>query len=214
MDGGWPILVVFVLVAVGVSVFGAVQSRRRRKALEAFARRINFSFTPDAADRVAEQFTGFPPFGHGRSRRVSNLLEGQRGGARWEMFDYRYTTGSGKNRRTHRYGVVAARVPLAFPRTTIRPEGVFDKIASLAGFDDLNFESEAFSRRYHVQSEDRRRVYDLVHPKMMEYLMSLPAMQWQLGPGLVLVARGGHYDPPELERVMGAVEGFLAHIPD
>lgn len=213
MDSGWPILLVFALVAVSAAVIGSIQARRRRKELEAFARRVNFSFMHDAADWVADQFDGFTPFGQGRSRRVSNLLEGERAGVRWEMFDYRYTTGSGKNRRTHHYGVVAARIALAFPRTTIRPEGMFDKIASLAGFDDINFESEAFSRRYHVKSEDRRRIYDLVHPKMMEYLMSLPAMQWQLGPGLVLMVRGGHYDPPELERVMGAVEGFLAHIP-
>ena len=214
MDSGWAIILVFVAVAVASVVIGSVQAQRRRKELEAFARRVNFSFIPDAADSVADRFEGFTPFGQGRSRRVSNLLEGERAGVRWEMFDYRYTTGSGKNRRTHHYGVAAAHVPLAFPRTTIRPEGMFDRIASLAGFDDINFESEAFSRRYHVKGEDRRRVYDLIHPGMMEYLMSLPAMQWQLGPGLVLIARGGRYDAPELERVMGAVEGFLGHIPD
>ena len=214
MDSGWPIIAVFVLIAVGAMVFGSIRARRRRRALEAFARRAGLSFSPGDDHTLADQFGGFTPFGQGRSRRASNLVAGERRGVRWEAFDYRYTTGSGKNRRTHRYGAVAARVPLAFPRTTVRPEGVFDKVAALAGFDDINFESEAFSRRYHVKGEDRRRVYDLIHPGMMQYLMSLPAMHWQLGPGLVLVTRPGHYDAEEIERVMGSMEGFLSHIPD
>ena len=85
-------------------------------------------------------------------RRSSNLLEGTRNGVRWAAFDYRYSTGSGKNRRTHHWGVVLARVELSFPRAIIRPEGFLDSIASLAGFDDINFESEAFSRHFHVSA--------------------------------------------------------------
>ena len=161
----------------------------------------------------AEQLAGFTPFGVGRSRRASNLIAGERGGARWEMFDYRYTTGSGKNRRVNRFGVVVARVGLAFPRATLRPEGVFDSIASLAGFGDIEFQSETFSRRYHVSGEDRRRIYDLVHPGMTEYLLSLPAVHWQLGPGVVLLTRRGSYAADELRRATEMIEGFLARVP-
>ena len=104
-------------------------------------------------------------------------------------------------------------MPLALPRMTVRPEGMFDKVAALAGFDDINFESEAFSRRYHVTGDDRRRVYDLLHPQMMEYLLSLPAVSWQIGPGVVMQARSGRYGAEELGRVMEAIGGFLARVP-
>lgn len=210
--GPWPIVIgigIVVVIAAIASVFEA----RRRKALGAFARRIGFSFNPGGAVPFDHDFAGYTPFGQGSSRRASNVITGTRDGVRFRMFDYRYTTGSGKNRRTHHYGIIAAGVRLTFPRMTMRPEGMFDKIASLAGFDDLNFESEAFSRRYHVKCEDRKRCYDLVHPQMMEYLLSVPAVHWQFGPGLILLIRNGRYGPDELERTIGMIEGFLERMP-
>jgi hypothetical protein len=206
-------IILFAVVAVTVLALGWIFERRRRRELEAFARRTGMSFTPGDAGDFFEQYQGFTPFGQGSSRRSFNRVEGRRGEVDWEFFDYRYTTGSGKNRRTHHYGIAVAGVGLAFPRMTMRPEGVFDKIASLAGFDDLNFESEEFSRRYHVKGEDRRRIYDLVHPRMMEYFLSLPPSHWQLGPGLVVLIRGGHYDAAQMERAIAAVEGFLSRVP-
>jgi hypothetical protein len=213
VNSPWPIIILFVVVAVTVFVVGSIFERRRRQDLEAFARRMGLSFTPGEVGDFFEQYAGFTPFGQGRSRRSSNLVDGRRGEVDWEFFDYRYTTGSGKNRRTHRYGIAVAKVGLAFPRMTMRPEGMFDKIASLAGFDDLNFESEEFSRRYHVKGEDRRRIYDVIHPQMMEYLLSLPAAHWQFGPGLILLIRNGCYDPAQMEGAMAAVEGFLSRVP-
>ena len=213
MDSPWPILLLFVLFVVGGFIVGGIMERRRRAELEEFARRLGFTFVPDPGGSYAEQYAGFTPFGQGRSRRASSLVRGARGEVHWELFDYRYTTGSGKNRRTHRYGVVVAKVPLALPRMTLRPEGMFDKVAALAGFDDINFESEAFSRRYHVTGDDRRRVYDLLHPQMMEYLLSLPAAHWQLGPGVVMQARSGRYDTVEMGRVTDAIDGFLSRVP-
>ena len=214
MNSPWPIIIGFVAIAVTVMVIGYLREQRHRNELAAFAQRLGFRFAPGADYSTDHRFGGFTPFGQGRSRMASHFITGERGGVGWEMFDYRFTTGSHKNRRTHRYGVVVARVPLAFPRISLRPEGVFDKIAALAGFDDIDFQDEQFSRRYHVTADDRRRVYDLVHPKMMEYLLSLPAVHWQVGPGLVLLVRRGRYGAAELERAMGMIEGFLTHIPD
>jgi hypothetical protein len=208
----WPVAV-FVLVAAAVMVFGVIAERRRRAELEEFARRLGFAFRPGASGD-GRQCAGYTPFDTGRSRRASNLIEGTRGGVGWEAFDYRYTTGSGKNRRTHRWGVVVARVGLSLPRATLRPEGWFDAVAALAGFDDINFESEAFSRRYHVSGSDRQRIDGLIDARMMEYLLSLPAVHWQLGPGLVIHARQGRFTTGEMEQRMGMIDGFLWRIPE
>jgi hypothetical protein len=207
----WP-AAIFGLIVLAAWVAGVIAERRRRADLEAFARRLRFAFTPGAWGGE-RQFAGYTPFDTGRSRRSSNLIEGTRNGVRWEAFDYRYSTGSGKNRRTHHWGVVVARVGLSFPRAVIRPEGFLDSIASLAGFDDINFESEAFSRRYHVSASDRQRIYDVIDPRMMEYLLSEPAVHWQLGPGVVMHARNGRFSPVEIEQRMGMIDGFLSCVP-
>ena len=209
------IFLAFAAIAVVVMIAGFYQAKKRREALTRVAAELGLQFSPDAGPGLYHQYAAgdFDPFGQGSSRRAYNLVFGQRGDAYWEIFDYRYTTGSGKNRRTHHYGILAAKVPIGFPPTRIRPEGVFDKLKGFMGFEDINFESEAFSRRYHVYCADRQKAYDLIHPQMIEFLMSIPAIDWQLHGPVVLIARAGTYGPAEIPRVLGAVEQFLALIP-
>ena len=205
----------FIALAVVLFAISAYQAKKRREALAALAAQIGFNFTPTAPDGVYGQYEGMSlvPFGQGRSRRASNLLFGQRNGLLWEFFDYQYTTGSGKNRTTHHYAVAAAKVPLAFPPTRIRPEGMFDKLKGLFGFEDINFESEEFSRRYHVSCADRKRAFDLIHPRMIEFLMAVEPRDWQLSGPVLLLIRSGTYTPPEVLRSMQLIEQFLSLVP-
>ena len=206
----------FIALAVVLFIVSAVQAKKRREALAAAAAQLGFNFSPDPGDQVFNQYDGMGlvPFGQGRSRRASNLLFGQRNGLFWEFFDYQYTTGSGKNRTTHRYAIAAAKVPLAFPPTRIRPEGMFDKLKGLFGFEDINFESEEFSRRYHVSCPERKRAFDLVHPKMIEFLLAVEARDWQLSGPVLMLARAGTHQPPDVVRSMQLAEQFLSLVPE
>lgn len=205
----------FIALAVVLFIVSAHQARKRREALAALAAQLGFNFSPDPGDEVFSQYEGMGlvPFGQGRSRRASNLLFGQRNGLFWEFFDYQYTTGSGKNRHTHRYAIAAAKAPLAFPPTRIRPEGMFDKLKGLFGFEDINFESEEFSRRYHVSCAERQRPFDLVHPRMIEFLLNVEARDWQLSGPVLMLARGGRHRPPDVLRSMQLIEQFLSMVP-
>src|SRR5262245_59879135 len=93
-----------VLVVAGGFFFAHLFAEKRRKELEALADRLGLFFAP-YCEEVHERYEGFTPFGSGSSRQSSNLLHGQRGEVQWQLFDYRYTTGSGKQRQTHRYGI-------------------------------------------------------------------------------------------------------------
>src|SRR5688572_9636987 len=209
------IFAIFIAVLIGVAIISMVAAAKRRKALEELAARIGFTFDADAedGDSPADTYDGFDPFGRGRARRASNVLRGRRGATNWELFDYRFTTGGGKNKKTHRYGIAAATVPVRFRNMTLRPEGVFDKVASLAGFDDINFESEEFSRRYHVSCDERKFAYDVIHPQMIEFLLRCPRRHWQLRGHVVLLHKSGSFDAREMEEMLGMVDGFLERIP-
>ena len=205
----------FVLLAIVLLVVAAYQAKKRREALAALAAQLGFHFSPDPGSEVFHQYEGMGliPFGQGRSQRASNLLFGQRNGLFWEFFDYQYTTGSGKNRHTHHYVIAAAKVPLAFPPTRIRPEGMFDKLKGMFGFEDINFESEEFSRRYHVSCAERQRAFDLIHPKMIEFLLNVEARDWQLSGPVLMLARGGTHQPPDVLRSIQLIERFLSLVP-
>ena len=75
-------------------------------------------------------------------------------------FNYKVTrsTGKGSNTTTYRLSYLILHLPFALtPDLLIRREGVFDKIAGAIGFDDIDFESAEFSRRFYVKSSDRCR---------------------------------------------------------
>jgi hypothetical protein len=203
----------FILIAVTLAIFGHQAAKRRRAELFQLAISLGFQFQPQPGD-VHDRYLGFAPFGVGSSKRSACLLHGTEGEFEWELFDYRYTTGSGKNRQTHHYGIIAASIPLNFPKMQIRPEGFFDKIASFAGFDDINFESGEFSRRYHVTCADRTLAYDLIHPQMIEFLLSGPLRTWQTGGRRILLIRGGKFPAAEIPAAMDAINNFVKLLPN
>ena len=83
------------------------------------------------------------------------------------------------------------------PDLLIRPEGLFDKIKGAFGFDDIDFESEEFSRRFHVKSSDRRFAYDVLHPRMMEFLLAVRPVMIDIERGRCCLSDGGRCWKPE-----------------
>jgi len=74
---------------------------------------------------------------------------------------------------TYQFSYLIVHLPFAsLPDLLIRPEGMSDKLAGAFGFDDIDFESAEFSRRFYVRSSDKRFSYDVVHPRMMEFLLT------------------------------------------
>jgi hypothetical protein len=52
------------------------------------------------------------------------------------------------------------------PSLLIRREDIGDKLIGGLGFDDIDFESEEFSRDFWVKSDNRRHAYGVIHPRM------------------------------------------------
>src|SRR5512135_1468017 len=94
-------MVVAVLALVGgLIVYSARKERERTEQLAALAPAMGFTFEP-APDLEAMKASGaLPLYEHGHSKKLANLLSGQAGERDVKLFDYRYTTGSGKNSHT------------------------------------------------------------------------------------------------------------------
>lgn len=156
---------------------------------------------------------GFSPFGTGDSRRVNDVLI-RRAGDRVEyLFQYQYTTGSGDDKTTHNYDIVAFQLPLAMPRFNIRPQHFLDNFVGFFGARDIQFESEEFNARLHVTATDARYAFDLMHPKAMEFAMANVTQHWQLCGDLLVfeLPSGQMFD--EYPRLVWLVDQFLDLMP-
>ena len=111
-----PIVIIGAVITLLVvaRVRGNFRTRERRYRLGRFAAANGMSFAPSVS---APRLPGMI-FGIGGSRVATDVVRGTR--SRFvEFANYRYTTGSGKNRSTHRWGYVAIRLDVPLPHIVL-----------------------------------------------------------------------------------------------
>lgn len=222
--GGVIALIIWAIVA------GSKKAKERVEALRAWAGRNGWSFDQGRDTAVDERYSHFSLFNNGHTRRAKNTIRGTLTiNQRPHPFltgDYSYVTTSTDSKgrttnTTHNHSILLITTPYRdLPGLTIRREHFFDKIGSLIGFDDIDFEDAAFSKRFMVKSKDRRFAYDICTPRTIEYLMEhdrakggAPAIQLEHGE-LLIYTSGQWAGPAQFEGAMRFAEGFIDRWPD
>jgi len=206
--------VVVAIAAIGLLAFGLWQGAKRRKELAAWAATNGLSFRPERDGGFDERYRAFGCLRRGHSRFAHNVAEGDWNGRRVVAFDYRYVTGSGKNRQTHRFSAVVLHSDVRLRPLRIRPENVFDRVTEFFGIDDIDFESAEFSRAFHVKADDKRWAYDVIHQRTMEYLLTMPRFSIQFGNRSAIAWRNRRFGVETFESAIGVVEGVLDRLPE
>ncbi len=159
----------FAVVVGAVMVASALIARRTRQAAQQWAAAHHWTWS--ASDGALVDRWISPPFQRGSSRSARNVLTGTWNGRPATSFHYTYTTGSGKNRTTHHFHVVAYSLPARLPWLQLEPEGVGDSIAKFFGGQDIEFESASFNEAWRVKGPEGQFPYDFLHPRMMQRLL-------------------------------------------
>ncbi len=218
------LLVIAGIVLVGaVAYFSWLAEKKRREAMTTLATELGWSFDPTRDRSHDEEYAHFEIFRHGHSRAAYNTmwgeleLKGRVWPAKMGDFTYKVTTRSGKSTRTttYRFSYLILHMPWSgVPDLLIRREGMFDKIAGVLGFDDIDFESAQFSRRFHVSSPDKRFAYDVIDPRMMEFLLSGDPPTVDIENSRCCISDGRHrWEPVEFRQKLAWITEFLDHWP-
>lgn len=170
---GTPILLVLVAMLC-LLVFGHLRSKAHRKRLLAWARENGWTWV--GTDKALLRRWNGAPFDVGHSRQASDVLAGVVDGRTGISFTLTYRTGSGKNQSTHNVHVVCVALPTVLRNLTLTPEHLGTRIARAFGGQDLQFESEAFNRAWHVQADNPRFAHDVLHPRMLARLLEPDAV--------------------------------------
>ncbi len=229
-----PVLVILIfIVLVGIAITGAIASQKaaqgRRDALAALANELGFRFDPSKDADHDDEYAQFEIFRRGHSRSAYNTLTGGIDPAgpdagvgpiavKMGDFTYQVTTSNGKTTSTHTYhfSYVILHLPYAnVPNLLIRPEHMFDKLAGALGFDDIDFESAEFSRKFHVKSGDKKFAYDVCHPRMIEFLMNGTPPTIDIEHGRCCLFSGAkRWEPPEFKQALSWANAFFEQWPD
>ena len=207
------IFAVIILVGVGIYV-GFVLEKQRRDALSRFADSCGLSFSADDPFNLPGRLGHISTFNQGHSRRASNVLWGAYRDREFIAFDYKYTTGSGKNQHTYHLSACCHPLECRFPSLLIRHEGIFDKVADFLGFEDIDFESDEFSRKFRVKSDDRKFAYDVCHPQMMEWLLGHQGWKFEMLGGYFVLTTGSRWSVEQFLSALEFTSKFFEMIPE
>jgi hypothetical protein len=168
------ILIIFICIAIFilVVVIGAISAHKRREAFRVLAARLGLKYEPSKSRDMAKRYKFLDKLRRGYNRYAYNILTGSYKEHELTLFDYHYQTGSGKNTQHHHFSFFILHLPVSFPELIIGPEGIFSKIAQSIGYDDIDFESHEFSRKFCVRSKDKKFAYDACNARMIEYLLA------------------------------------------
>jgi hypothetical protein len=220
----FPVLLFGVAVVVlAVFAYFSYQQRQKRIAeLIELSQRLGWQFDSSSDYSHDSRFSQFSVFCRGSSRYAYDTMEGRLrvGNEAWpaRMGDFHYQTTSNNGKRTtthhHHFSYLLVELPyVRLPDLRIRREGFFDKIATAFGFDDIDFESAEFSKRYHVKSSDKRFAYDVVHTGMMEFLLGEDSPTVEIERGWCCLTAGSTWSPAEFEQRVNWVGKFFEHWP-
>jgi len=160
----FAIIIIVLILAAAVIVYTYYADRKRALEFEQLSREMGFTFDANGGDLeglFSKQV--FRLFGYGHRKRIRNTLGGKRREVEVRLFEYTYTTGSGKNQSSSSQTVALYTLEgQALPDFEIKPEGLFDKLASKLGRVEIDFAEDAeFSNKFQLTSADETAVRSL-----------------------------------------------------
>ncbi|HEX2144617.1 MAG TPA: hypothetical protein VHG10_08930 [Glycomyces sp.] len=192
--------------------FALTRRARQRRIAECagWAAHHGFQYWPEEPSALL--MTSQPPFDMGHSHHALDVFRGTYKQTHLHFFQYRFTTGSGKESQTHNYQVVAISLPAARPILDVGHENAltrrFDK--------DIEFENQAFNDKFKIESASPRFAYDVIHPRTMEWMLADPrahVTRWRFEGSWLMTFRKGSLNVNEVFYFADFLHQVLAQVP-
>ncbi len=210
-----PLIIVGVVVIfIVVLVVGYISSLKRREAMAAVAAKLGLHFMPHKDRGMARRYRFLNKLRQGSGRYAFNVLSGSYQGHEVLLFDYHYKTGSGKNTHHYYLSFFILQLPVSFPELIIGPEGIFSKIAQAVGYDDIDFESHEFSRKFCVRSKNKKFAYDVCNARMIEYLLSNTDLSIEIEDKAMAISFSSRLAPEKIEPNLNRLITVRSLLPD
>ncbi|MCK4999271.1 MAG: hypothetical protein KAS23_07045 [Anaerohalosphaera sp.] len=156
-------VIVCAVILVGIGVFLVKKYEKNRTlGLTEFFGTISFSNFDTGI------IPSFKITTKGHSRKRFNNFQGTVNDLDLSVFDYRYSTGGGKNKQTYTFTIVMTDANL--PVFQLSKEGIFQKIADKFTNKDIDFQSHpTFSEKYVLKADNEQAVREIFTPEVLDF---------------------------------------------
>ncbi|MEO0394551.1 MAG: hypothetical protein AAF243_01035 [Cyanobacteria bacterium P01_A01_bin.137] len=208
---GW-IIVLFIALFATAIVISVVLDRKRTEAIKQLANTMGFDYREHPQAYLPNTIWQFDLFSKGRNRRLKHLIQGTQEEASISIGDYRYTTGTQKNRTTHNQTVVFIESDrLNLPSFLLIPENIFHKVGNVFGYKDIDFDSHPeFSNQYLLKGTDEESIRSLFHEGVLNFYQRHPGTSTEgLDTLLIYYRKGQRFKPDKWQNLLNeAIEAY------
>ena len=198
-------LLPFVLVPAILALIGGIyvvsmqMEKARTDGLIAAAQAMGFTFEPQGDLELMRGFGDLPLYGHGHAKKVKNVMTGKAGERDLKLFDYRYTTGGGKDSHTWTQTVALfPRGAQGLPDFVLAPENILHKIGKIFGYQDIDFDSSPdFSSHYLLRGPDEMAIRSAFGAEALMYFGQERGWHVEVAGGNVGIYRSDKRCKPE-----------------
>ncbi|MFV0532668.1 MAG: hypothetical protein ACK5MR_03320 [Cumulibacter sp.] len=203
-------ILIIVLIIVAATAAGFWIEHQRKKRIHAFAAARSLTYVA-RDNRWARVDTG-RPYGEGHSHKIKHVMTGAHRGRPITIYEHQWTTGSGKESQTHVMHKTLVGLPKSFPRLELSQEGMFGRLARRMGMKDIELESDDFNQKYRVAGE-RRFAYDVLHPRMMQWMLSAGAPGFTINGPYIVLADSGKLDLSAVDAEIQYLDSIIEQLP-
>jgi hypothetical protein len=207
--------------AAAIAALASSDEKRGRKAdLVHISTKRGWPFDASRDDAHDLRYAHFAIFNQGQNRYAFNTVRGKLDveGESWAMQlgDYHFATmepeGEQLKPKSHTLSYVLVETPyLGLPDLLVREETLLDKMSGLLGDEDIDFESAEFSDRFVVTSRDKRFAFDVLHPRMIAFLLDRAAPIIDFRRGQCCLSKGERsWTAQEFQEVLDWTSEFFA----
>ncbi|HSR87674.1 MAG TPA: hypothetical protein VLL07_01870 [Pontiella sp.] len=211
--------IIVVICIIGAIIWGLQAGKKRRTAMGTLAEQLGLQFNAERNYGIAREYAFLDKLRQGENRYAYNIISGDFQGHDVAAFDYHYethSTNSKGQRQTqhHHFSFFILSLGRSFPELTIAKEGFFSKIAQAIGFDDIDFESHAFSKQFVVRSKDKKFAYDFCNAQMIGYLLGHPDINLEVDQNSLALGFNRCLKVEEIEPHLKQLTEIRALMPD
>ena len=205
------VVAIILLIVVGSILY----EKKRRERLGEIAMQMGLEFSITDPFGIPSRYGAFHRLNSGHSRKAKNVMHGELGGMPLKIFDYRYTTGGGKNSSTHNLSIVLAETDYTFPYVGIRSEGFFDRLAGMVGFADTEIGSPEFDAAFRIDAQDPSFAVQLLQTDLTDFLLQSQetGFKVEFAGNSVMVHRDRRLKPDDLGNLVKFALELLQHLP-
>jgi hypothetical protein len=195
----------FIAIALVFAYIGYLWEQKRTKAFAQLASDLSFDFSPAGDSGYFDSMSALHLFSQGKHKTWSNLMRGEAGGLAVSIFDYRFTTGSGKSKHTTKQTVICFQFDSpSLPLFSLRPESFWHKVGSWLGMKDINFDTHPkFSSAYLLQGPDEAAIRNVFNSKVLDFFEQNTSLSVEaMGDRLFFYTPGVRVDPKKIHEFM------------